>query len=467
MIQYLAPSARECPLVAFVHQRPVTSLLQALRPALRTWAALLVALATVLAVGLAGGSPASAATLIPDPVSPKAVPAVPDGFAPYVPQDSCDPTIKPGTAALRTLLMTTYGGRDLGITRACDIGTTSEHKEGRAFDWGLNAAVPAEKAIATQFLTWLLAPGPNGMVGLNARRLGVMYVIWNGKIWGGYRAAEGWRTYTGGESHSDHIHISLSWNGAMKKTSWWTGTTAPTDYGPCVAVAGTTAPVWTAPRTTPCPAPIDPMTLTGTPLLAQGMTSPYAVQLQRLLHVTPVTGYFGPLTDAALRSFQAARGLPVTATTTPATWTALRSATTVVTPPASDGQTVTAARSFPSAFPYRVRTGDTLSGLATKWRSTVSAIVSASRLTSTTLRTGQVITIPVRSGITKFTYTTLHVGSSGVAVKALQSALEMRKKYRTGFFGPITQRKVNALKVAHHWKADGLAGPNVWRALGA
>jgi peptidoglycan hydrolase-like protein with peptidoglycan-binding domain len=455
--------------VAFVHRRHTIRPLEALRPALRTAGALLVAVATVLALGLAGGSPASAATVapVPDPVSAVAAPAVTEGFSPYVPQDSCDPTIKPGTAALRTLLVTTYGGRDLGITRGCDIGTTSEHKEGRAFDWGLSAAVPAEMAIATQFLTWLLAPGPNGMAALNARRLGVMYVIWNGKIWGAYRSADGWRPYTGGESHSDHIHISLSWNGAMKKTSWWTGAVAPTDYGPCLAVAGSTAPVWTGPRTTPCPAPIDPMTLTGTPLLAQGMTSPYAVQLQRLLHVTPVTGYFGPLTDAALRAFQAAHGLPVTATTTPATWTALRGAPSVVTLPTSESQTVTAARSFPSAMHYTVRRGDSLSALATRWRSTVAAITSASRLTSTTLRVGQVVTIPVRSGITKFTWTTLTVGSRGVAVKALQSALEMRKKYRTGLFGPITQGKVNALKSAHHWKADGVAGPGVWRALGA
>jgi N-acetylmuramoyl-L-alanine amidase len=116
---------------------------------------------------------------------------------------------------------------------------------------------------------------------------------------------------------------------------------------------------------------------------------------------------------------------------------------------------------------YTVRRGDSLSALATRWRSTVAAITSASRLTSTTLRVGQVVTIPVRSGITKFTWTTLKVGSRGVAVKALQSALEMRKKYRTGLFGPITQAKVNALKSAHHWKADGVAGPGVWRALGA
>ena len=42
------------------------------------------------------------------------------------------------------------------------------------------------------------------------------------------------------------------------------------------------------------------MTLTGTPLLARDATGAYVVQLQRLLSVTPVTGFFGPITAAAL-----------------------------------------------------------------------------------------------------------------------------------------------------------------------
>ena len=50
-----------------------------------------------------------------------------------------------------------------------------------------------------------------------------MYVIFNGRIWSSYRAGDGWRAYSGGESHADHIHISLSWSGAAKRTSWWTG----------------------------------------------------------------------------------------------------------------------------------------------------------------------------------------------------------------------------------------------------
>jgi peptidoglycan hydrolase-like protein with peptidoglycan-binding domain len=73
----------------------------------------------------------------------------------------------------------------------------------------------------------------------------------------------------------------------------------------------------------------------------------------------------------------------------------------------------------------------------------------------------------VRSGITKFTWTTLRKGSKGVAVKALQTALQMKKKYRTGMFGDITRRRVSALKSKHGWAADGVAGPGVWRALGA
>ena len=39
--------------------------------------------------------------------------------------------------------------------------------------------------------------------------------------------------------------------------------------------------------------------------------------------------------------------------------------------------------------------------------------------------------------------------------------------YRTGLFADITQREVNAVKSRRGWDADGVAGPGVWRALGA
>lgn len=433
--------------------------------------------AVVVLVVMAPVAPSVAlAATVPaaDPSAPVPAPAIVEGFAPYLPQVSCDPGVKPGTAALRSALVTAYGGRDLGVVRACDVGARSEHKEGRAFDWGLDASVPAEKAIADRFLTWLLAPGPEGMAAYNARRLGVMYVIYDGRIWSSYRAGDGWRAFGGGESHGGHLHISLSWNGATQRTSWWTGRAVPVDFGPCAAVEGVLAPAWSGPRETPCPAPISAMSLTSSPLLQQGATGPLVVQLQRLLSVTPVSGYFGPVTEAAVTGLQRRAGLPVTGTTTEATWTAARRGGAAPAVPAPSpapappaAQPPVSGRALPSRFNYTVRAGDTLGALARRWGSTVPAIQSASGLSADVIRVGQLIVVPVRSGITKFTWTTLDKGDRGVAVRALQGALRMRPAYRTGLFGPITERKVNRLKARRGWAADGVAGPGVWRALGA
>jgi peptidoglycan hydrolase-like protein with peptidoglycan-binding domain len=440
-----------------------------------------VALAVALAVGLvAGGTAAatSAGAAVADPIPPASAPAVVDTYSPYLPQNSCDPVVKPGTAALRATLLATYGGRDLGITRGCAIGALSEHKEGRAFDWGLNSADPAELAIATQFLTWLLAPGPAGEPGYNAKRLGVMYIIWNGKIWGGYRAADGWRAYSGGEAHAGHIHLSLSWNGATKRSSWWTGTAAPTDYGPCAAIQGEMAPRWKAPRLNPCPAPTPIMSLTGSPLLGLNATSPYVKQLQMRLKVSPASGFFGPVTDAALRAFQTSHGLPVTGTTTAATWAALRNpATTPTLPPPPPPTTIPqtppnhpAAKARPkllSRMTYRVRRGDTVGHIATVWRSNVRAIVSVNHLRGTSIRRGQVLSVPVRSWLTRYSHTTIRKGNHNRTVRALQTGLRMPTRYRTSVFGTITATYVNRVKARYGWARDGVAGPGVWRKLGA
>ncbi|MCY7341146.1 MAG: peptidoglycan-binding protein [Pseudonocardia sp.] len=426
---------------------------------------------TVAVAVLGQATPAHAAA---DPTSPEPAPRAVEGFAPYLPQVSCDPTVKPGTAAFRAMLVATYGGRDLGVSRACDVGARSEHKEGRAWDWGLDASVPAEKALAQQFLTWLLAPGPEGMAAYNARRLGVMYVIYDGRIWSSYQAADGWRAYSGGESHGGHLHISLAWNGAMQRTSWWTGKAAAVDFGPCPVIEGAVAPTRTGPQATPCPAPVSAMSLTASPLLRREATGPFVTQLQRLLSVTPVSGFFGPVTEAAVTSLQQRSGLPVTGTTTEATWAEARrsggGAPPVASPAAPLAAPVVAGRALPSRMVYSVRSGDSLSVIAKRWSSTVPAIRSATGLSERTqdvIRVGQQITVPVRSGITKFTWTTLRKGDRSVAVKALQTALGMRPKYRTGLFGDITQGRVDALKSQRGWPADGAAGPGVWRALGA
>ena len=257
------------------------------RTAVRT---LTGALAAALLLGTLGAAGAQAAA-VADPVAPEPAPAAVEGFAPYLPQVSCDPTVKPGhRRAAQHAAGDVRRPRPRRSPGAATSAPLSEHKEGRAWDWGLSAAVPAEKALAEQFLTWLLAPGPERH-GRATTPAGSASCTSSGTAGSGasYRAAEGWRAYSGGESHAGHIHISLAWTGAMKRTSWWTGKAAAVDYGPCRAVAGTPAPVWTAVRAaTPCPrARRRRSSLTGTPLLGQGDTGPYVIQLQRLLAVTP------------------------------------------------------------------------------------------------------------------------------------------------------------------------------------
>ena len=78
------------------------------------------------------------------------------------------------------MLATYKRGTDGGIVRACDEGGTSEHKEGRAWDWMLDVHNPQDAAVASAVLQFLLAPGPHGEPAWNARRLGIMYIIWDG-----------------------------------------------------------------------------------------------------------------------------------------------------------------------------------------------------------------------------------------------------------------------------------------------
>ncbi|MCR6492532.1 DUF4214 domain-containing protein [Cellulomonas sp. P24] len=190
----------------------------------------LVILALAVALPFAVVSPAFGATPLPGPTSPAPAPDPIDAYAHYQPQTTCDPTPKPGATYLMHLVLTYYGvGRDVGIGRACSVGGTSEHKEGRALDWGVSVDNPVEKAAADEFTTWLTEDGPDGKPGYNARRLGVMYVIWNRQIWGSYNPGAGWTAYTGAVPHTDHVHVSLSWSGAYMQSSWWTGIAVPSD----------------------------------------------------------------------------------------------------------------------------------------------------------------------------------------------------------------------------------------------
>jgi hypothetical protein len=126
-----------------------------------------------------------------------------------------DPLIEQrGVSAWRDLLLSQVGGRNLGIVRACNVGSISEHKTGRAFDWGMLASDPTEKTTADTLLAELLANDAEIF-----RRLGLMYVIWDAQIWS--VRTKSWTPYTGPNPHTDHVHFSFGWPGAKAQTSYF------------------------------------------------------------------------------------------------------------------------------------------------------------------------------------------------------------------------------------------------------
>jgi hypothetical protein len=188
-----------------------------------------------------------ALVLLPSPAFAAPVPEVPlppqvDRVDGYEGQVICDPTPKRGALALRDLLWRTYGRQYwAGISRDCDVTWdrgVSEHKDGRAIDWGVNVR-NASGAIGWEFVNWATAND-----GEMARRLGIMYIIWDGLMWRQYDMARGWTEYQSCRSrftgtsydttcHRDHVHISMTWHGADSDTSWYDGT--PIVHGTCRA----------------------------------------------------------------------------------------------------------------------------------------------------------------------------------------------------------------------------------------
>ncbi len=221
-------------------------------------------LALALALGLLAGAPPEPASAAPPPPPALSVPAGIEDLAAYVPANSCSPTTRPGTRKLGALLVRTYPGTSFGGARGCGATPDSEHHDGRAVDW-MNSVRDAEQAQQAQaVIDWLLAPDAQGRPYANARRLGVMYVIWDNRIWGAYRAGDGWREYNGclaqskqktsldAACHRNHMHLSLSWAGATGATSYWTGQVAATDYGRCRPADMSWAYAYAGPNPTPC-----------------------------------------------------------------------------------------------------------------------------------------------------------------------------------------------------------------------
>ena len=244
-----------------------------------SWPARTALLVALVLVGLGQAGPASAAA-VPATARPFGISI--DAYPTWQRESTCSPTEKPGARFLRRLLLATYGPVGSNIVRAC-TRSDSGHEEGRALDWMTNVRVPEQKAMADAFIAWLQAPDEFGNPAAMARRLGISYVIWNNQTWRAYDPARGWTDYNGCRAkkkakraldntcHRSHVHISFTWDGALKRTSYYTGYVAcpvplPVVPDPVVPPVPPVPPVPGYPVPVvpvPVPAPVVPVPVTG------------------------------------------------------------------------------------------------------------------------------------------------------------------------------------------------------------
>jgi len=410
-------------------------------PGRRAVAALGAGLVVVLGLGVLTGSVASAAqpartgsraAAVPVPAVPAGLPSGIEDLATYVSQVSCDPAPKPGTLALGRLLTATYPGTGYLVSHPCGSDpVASEHEDGRAVDWLVSVRSATQRAQAQALLDWLFAADSADRAFALARRLGVMYVIWNGRIWEAWDPLDGWNDYStcaahpeaaaDAVCHRDRMHIALSWDGATARDSFWSRTVSAPDYGPCRPKDLNWAPARTAPNRRPCP---DHVAVTapagaGTVLadlvhwsgatVGPGDSGPVVAAVQRGLAV-PADGDYGPWTADAVTALQRHHALPPSGVMDAATWHALLADLVLALPVA--------------------QTPDP-------------------RATSPLHRYLSVV---------------LRYGDRGAAVLALQKALKIT---RSGWFGPVTRAAVVAFQVGSAVPATGVVDTATWKALGA
>ncbi|WP_148611245.1 hypothetical protein [Nocardioides rubriscoriae] len=153
-------------------------------------------------------------------------------YAAYQPATRCAPAAKPGTRELARWLVKRFGSHT-SVSRSCRRGSavTSEHQEGRAIDWFADARTPRGRKAARRVLDTLFASDADGNPAAKARRMGVMYVIWNDHMYAAWRefrpepylssSCRTRRRCSTTLRHRDHVHVSLTRKAARGRTSWY------------------------------------------------------------------------------------------------------------------------------------------------------------------------------------------------------------------------------------------------------
>ena len=124
-------------------------------------------------------------------------------------------------------------GVSWGIMRCEKWGKNSAslHSEGRALDWHLDVHNAKDRKEATRLIDLWLAPDKNGNIHALARRMGIMYLIWDDHFYPAYHQFEQ-ESYLSSSCrskrkcaktlrHRDHMHISLSKAGGKGLTSFY------------------------------------------------------------------------------------------------------------------------------------------------------------------------------------------------------------------------------------------------------
>lgn len=193
----------------------------------------LIAVAVSFAAAPAGAAPARH-RLVPMPRIGHRFSSGIEEFSPYQPEKFCRRSVEPGVKQFEHLLTTTYSSTGIvSDLRPCATDT-SEHYDGRAVDWGVDYRNRLQRADGKAMLRWLFATDAHGNRDAMFRRLGLMYIIWNHRMWGSWD--QRWEHYSckgATACHVDHMHFSFGWAGAEAKTSFFSHHVAqPAAYPP-------------------------------------------------------------------------------------------------------------------------------------------------------------------------------------------------------------------------------------------
>jgi len=190
-------------------------------------------------------------------------------------------------------------------------------------------------------------------------------------------------------------------------------------------------------------------------LLSYGSEGRQVQLLQKALGAVKVDGIFGPETEAAVRSFQASRGLSIDGVVGPLTSAALRTQI--------DGTAFIADVSsvIPEAASLPLGSGGTAAPASAQSPAEYATLGVAQE--AATPETGTATSAQEPQASTGGTTDASAEKAAVDAVQQLQSALHLPVD---GDFGPETEAAVRTLQARNGLTVDGIVGPQTWNAIG-